>query len=167
MRDSRRARLVLALLLLTALTLITVDYRTNGGGPLRSVGNAVFGPVEHAVSAVTRPVGSFFSSLGHLSGYKSENERLRKRNQDLLKQLRLTETDRGHLASAEKLLDLAGRGQFRIVAARVIAVDRALGFEWTATIDAGTRDGVRSNMTVLNGDGLVGRTLRCGSSTCP
>src|SRR5204862_5265574 len=107
MRDSRRARLVLALLLLTALTLITVDYRTNGGGPLRSIGNAVFGPMERAVSAVARPVGSFFSSLGHLSSYRSENERLRKRNQQLRGQLRLTDTDRAHLAAAEKLLDLA------------------------------------------------------------
>jgi hypothetical protein len=32
MRDSRRARLVLALLLLTAFTLITLDYRSGAGG---------------------------------------------------------------------------------------------------------------------------------------
>ena len=37
MRDNRRARLILAMLLLTAFTLITLDYRSGGGGPLRSV----------------------------------------------------------------------------------------------------------------------------------
>src|SRR5205823_13556271 len=140
-----RARFVLALFLLTALTLITVDYRTNGGGPLRSIGNAVFGPVERAVSAVARPIGSFFSSLGHLSGYRSENERLRKRNQELVRRLRLTDIDRAHLAAAEKLLHLAGAAQFRIVPARVVAVGSTLGFEWTATLDVGSHDGVRSD----------------------
>src|SRR3954454_3113445 len=165
MRDSRRARLVLALLLLTAFTLITLDYRAGSGGPLRAVGNAVFGPVERAVSDVARPVGSFFSSLGHLSSYKSTNAKLRKQNQRLRQQLRLTDSDRSHLSSAERLLALAGRAQFRIVPAQVVAVEGALGFEWTATIDVGTRDGVRPDMTVVNGDGLVGRVKQAGPNS--
>src|SRR4051795_10361687 len=165
MRDSRRARLVLALLLLTAFTLITLDYRAGSGGPLRTIGNAVFGPVERAVADVARPVGSFFSSLGNLSSYKSTNAKLRKENERLREQLRLTDGDRAHLDSAERLLDLAGRGQFRIVPAQVVAVEGALGFEWTATIDVGTSDGVRPNMTVVNGDGLVGKTVHVGPST--
>jgi rod shape-determining protein MreC len=165
MRDSRRARLVLALLLLTAFTLITLDYRSGSGGPLRSIGNAVFGPVERAVADVARPVGSFFSSLGNLSSYKSTNAKLRKQNQQLRERLRLTDSDRAHLSSAEKLLDLAGRAQFRIVPAQVVAVEGALGFEWTATIDVGSRDGVRANMTVVNGDGLVGKTVHVGPTT--
>src|SRR3954471_63331 len=165
MRDSRRARLVLALLMLTALTLITLDYRAGSGGPLRTIGNAVFGPIERAVGDVVRPVGSFFSSLGNLSSYKSSNAKLRKDNQRLRERLRLTDGERAHLTSAEKLLDLAGRAQFRIVPAQVVAVEGALGFEWTATIDVGTRDGIRANMTVVNGDGLVGKTVHVGPST--
>src|SRR3954469_10086639 len=165
MRDSRRARLVLALLLLTAFTLITLDYRAGSGGPLRALGNAVFGPVERAAADVARPVGSFFSSLGSLSSYKSTNAKLRKQNQQLRAKLRLTDGERAHLTSAEKLLDLAGRAQFRIVPAQVVAVEGALGFEWTATIDVGSRDGIRANMTVVNGDGLVGKTVHVGPTT--
>jgi rod shape-determining protein MreC len=165
MRDSRRARLVLAMLLLTAFTLITLDYRTGGGGPLRAIGNAVFGPVERAVSAVTSPVGSFFSSLGNLNGYKADNKRLTDENESLKERLRLTDSERTQLASAEKLLDLAGRAQFRIVAAHVVAIGGNLGFEWTATIDAGRDDGLRRNQTVINGSGLVGKTIYVGPST--
>jgi rod shape-determining protein MreC len=165
MRDSRRARLVLALLLLTAFTLITLDYRAGSGGPLRAIGNAVFGPIERAVADVARPIGSFFSSLGSLSSYKSTNARLRKDNQQLRQQLRLTDGERAHLDSAEKLLGLAGRAQFKIVPAQVVAVEGALGFEWTATIDVGSRDGIRANMTVVNGDGLVGKTVQVGPTT--
>jgi rod shape-determining protein MreC len=165
MRDSRRARLILALLLLTAFTLITLDYRSGGGGPLRTVGNAVFGPVERAVSAVGRPVGSFFASLSHLNSYKSTNSRLEQQNQKLIEELRLTDADRAHLAAAEKLLHLAGEAQFRIVAAHVIAIGSSLDFEWTATIDAGSADGITRNETVIDGDGLVGKTLSVGPTT--
>jgi rod shape-determining protein MreC len=165
MRDSRRARLVLAMLLLTAFTLITLDYRTGSGGPLRSVGNAVFGPIERALSAVTGPIGSFFSSLGKLNGYKSENERLREENEELRTRLRLTDADLAHLKSAEQLLDLAGRAQYRIVPAHVVAIGGDLGFEWTATIDAGEKDGLRRNQTVINGTGLVGKTISVGPTT--
>ncbi len=165
MRDSRRARLILALLLLTAFTLITLDYRSGSGGPFRKAGNVVFGPIERAVSAVVDPIGSFFGSLGHLNSYKSENARLKKQNQDLLEQLRLTDADRAHLAAAEKLLNLAGRAQFRIVAAHVVGVGSGFGFEWTATIDVGSQDGVRRNQTVIDGDGLVGKTIEVGPTT--
>ncbi|HET6816186.1 MAG TPA: rod shape-determining protein MreC [Mycobacteriales bacterium] len=165
MRDSRRARLVLALLLLTAFTLITLDYRSNAGGPFRTIGNAVFGPVERAVADVARPVGSFFGSLGHLSSYRADNAKLRKQNQALREQLRLTDAERARLRSMEQVMGLAGRAQFRIVPAQVIAVDGALGFEWTATIDVGSRDGIQTNMTVINGDGLVGKTVEVGPTT--
>lgn len=153
------------MLLLTAFTLITLDYRSGGGGPFRTVGNAVFGPIERAVSAVVNPIGDFFGSLGHLNSYKSENARLRKENQRLLEELRLGDADEAHLAAAEKLLHLAGKAQFKIVAARVVGVSSALGFESTATIDAGSKDGILKNQTVIDGDGLVGRTIDVGPTT--
>jgi rod shape-determining protein MreC len=165
MNDNRRARLILALLILTAFTLITLDYRSGSGGPLRSAGNAVFGPIERAVSSVVRPIGSFFQSLGRLNSYRSTNDRLRRQNKQLEEQLRLSAADRAHLANMEKLLHLAGQARFRIVAARVVGVGNALNFEWTATIDVGSNDGVKANETVIDGDGLVGKTEDVGPTT--
>ena len=165
MRDSRRARVVLAVLLLTAFTLITLDYRSGGGGPLRRIANAVFGPIENAVGDVARPIGSFFSGLGHLSSYKSDNAKLRKDVAELRAQLRLTDAERARLADEEKLLHLDQIAQFRIVAAHVSAVGSSLDFESTATIDVGSRDGITPDMTVIDGDGLVGKTLSVGPTT--
>ena len=165
MRDTGRARVILALLLLTAFTLVTLDYRGGGGGPLRRIGNAVFGPIENAAAAVAEPIGSFFSSLGHLSGYKRDNDRLRKQVQDLQQKLRLTDSDRAHLASMEKLLHLDQTSRFVTVTARITAVGSSLGFESTATIDVGSSSGIRPDQTVINGDGLVGKTLSVGPST--
>ena len=65
----------------------------------------------------------------------------------------------------EKLLGLAGARSSRIVPAQVIAVDGALGFESTATIDVGSRDGIQAEQTVIDGDGLVGKTLTVGPTT--
>src|SRR5437588_11851370 len=101
MRDTRRARIVLAVLLLTAFTLITLDYRSGGGGPLRRIGNAVFGPVENAAADVARPIGGFFSGLAHLSSYKHDNDRLRKQVADLQQRLRLTDGQRAHVADMD------------------------------------------------------------------
>src|SRR5689334_993926 len=117
MKDSPRARVILALLILTAFTLITLDFRSGGGGPLRRVANTVFGPVESAACDVARPIGRFFSSLRHLSGYRSDNPRLRKEVARLQNQLRLTDAQRQELASMQKLLHLDEAAQFRIVAA--------------------------------------------------
>lgn len=165
MRDTGRARVILALLLLTAFTLVTLDYRSGGGGPLRRFGNAVFGPIENAAAAIAQPIGSFFASLSHLSGYKHDNAQLRKQVADLRQQLRLTDSERAHLADMEKLLHLDQAAQFRIVAARITAVGSSLGFESTATIDIGSNSGIQPDQTVINGDGLVGKTLSVGPST--
>lgn len=49
--------------------------------------------------------------------------------------------------------------------AQVIAVGPAQGFAWTVTIDAGSRDGVERDMSVISGAGLVGRTIDVGPTT--
>lgn len=165
MRDSRRARVILALLILTAFTLITLDFRSGGGGPLRRFGNAVFGPVENAFGDVTRPIGRFFASLGHLSSYRSDNNKLRAEVARLQSQLRLTEAQRAQLADMQKLLHLDEMAQFRMVAAHVTAVGSSLGFESTAMIDVGSRDGITPDESVIDGDGLVGKTLNVGPTT--
>src|SRR6185369_11614892 len=38
-------------------------------------------------------------------------------------------------------------------------------FEWTAVVDAGSKDGVRVSQTVVTGAGLVGRTTRVTAHT--
>jgi rod shape-determining protein MreC len=80
-------------------------------------------------------------------------------------QLRETDSLRRQAAEWNGLLGLKDAGGYTLQAARVISVGSSLGFEWTATIDAGSRDGVRVNATVVNGKGLVGRVKRVGPYT--
>ena len=54
MRDTRRTRLVLIVLLVVALSLIAFDYADGSSsvlGAIRRAGGSVFGGAEHAVSS--------------------------------------------------------------------------------------------------------------------
>lgn len=170
-RDTRRSRVLLALLLLTSLGLITVDYRASGEGRssplsgLRSVAASVFGPVEVMAAAVARPIGGVVDDVSSLGRNQETIRQLRQRNERLTARLRASGIDEARVEELDSLLRLAGTGRYRVVPAQVIAVGSAQTFTWTVTIDAGTRDGVRPDMTVLNGDGLVGRVKTAGRST--
>ncbi len=166
-RESRRARRVLVVLLLTAFTLMTLDLQQEGGPTqaLRSAGNVVFGPVERAGDAVTRPVATFVSGVAQLDDYQDRIDALQRRNDELNVQLRTSEEARSRAAELDDLLRVASVGQYRVVPARVIAVGSGSTFDWTATVDAGSRDGLAPDMTVLSGDGLVGRVTDVGPVT--
>jgi rod shape-determining protein MreC len=76
----------------------------------------------------------------------------------------LTEAE-AKVAALDALLRVSRAGDYRFVPAEVIAVGPAQDFAWTVTIDAGRNDGVESDMTVINGDGLVGHVVKTTAST--
>ena len=166
MHDTRRTRVVLAVLLVLALALITLDYRDGSSGPvhgLRQAGGAVFGTAESVASAVTGPFVDFFN---HSSG-SSNSSQVASLQRQVIK-LR-TELSQEQLSKAEyrqlsSMLQLAGRGGYRIMAATVIAMGQ--GYSQTVTLDAGTADGVKAGDTVLNGQGLIGTVTAVDAQTC-
>jgi rod shape-determining protein MreC len=165
MRSTRRARLVLTILLLAAFSLITLDYRSDSLDHVRSAASTIFGPIEDVVGDVTHPIGSWFSSIGHLGSYKHQNSQLQQRISALESQVHLTAIERSELAQDQKLLHIASVAQYRIIAARVTAYGGGLGTDQTVTIDRGSANGIKINQTVIDGDGLVGRTVTVGRST--
>jgi rod shape-determining protein MreC len=168
MRDTRRARLVFGLLIAVALVLITVDHR--GGdvsalGPLRGVASSVFGAAEQAGAKVAAPVSDLFTMISSAPDARRRIDALQRENARLRSQLVAQRLDRSRAAELEGMLGLAGRGRYRLVAAQVVARRDVLGFEDAVEIDAGSKDGIRPDMTVLNDRGLVGRVVQAGAST--
>ena len=165
MHDSRRTRVVLGVLLVLALALITFDYRDGSSGPVRSLqqfGGSVFGGLERAVSVVTAPVAGFFGRGGG-SG-SSQVAALQQQIVRLRAELSQEQLSKGEYQQLSQLLQLSGRGGYRIVAARVIAIGQ--GYAQTVTLDAGRRDGVQPQETVLDGQGLVGTVTEVNAQTC-
>ncbi|MCA1823684.1 MAG: rod shape-determining protein MreC [Mycobacteriales bacterium] len=124
----------------------------------------MFGPIERAVNAVVRPIGNALSTLGDLGSASDEAKKLRRDNAELRTALHRQDDLQRRLNELEKLYDLSQRGRYTTVAAHVVALDTA-GLEWTATIDIGSRDKIAKDMTVVNGDGLVGRVTAVGPYT--
>jgi rod shape-determining protein MreC len=154
---------------LTAFTLTAMDYRSTGGSSafdaVRRGSDAVFGPAQRALGGATHAVGNFFGGAANLGRDRDENAKLRDDNDRLRAQLRETDSLRRQVSDWNALLGLKDASGYTLQAAHVISVGSSLGFEWTATIDAGTHDGVRVNATVVNGKGLVGRVKRVGPYT--
>ena len=164
MRDTKRTRTILGLLLLTSLTLVVLSLR-GGGGSARGTASGFFGPVENAASAVVRPVRDFLSSISSLGSKDQQIADLQAKVDALQQQLNTTEFDRNRAQELNDLLRLAGAGQYKTLPAQVIAIGPAQGFAWTVTIDVGSRDGVKIDQSVVNGKGLVGRIVATTSST--
>jgi rod shape-determining protein MreC len=152
-----RSRLLLVILLVTALFFITLDLRgvslTKGS---RSVTQTILSPVQRTVSNVFSPVGRFFSDVKNFGKTNAELQNEIAANKLLKSQLATSSDIKGQLSQLKAVLDLAGRGNYKIAAARVIARGSASSFSQTITIDAGSSSGVRSNMTVISQNGLVG-----------
>ena len=159
MRDSRRLRTIIGLLILTSLTLIVLSLK-GGGATVRTGAQGAIGPVENAVASVTRPVRDFFTSLGSIGSKDQMIADLRAHNEELQSQLATSEYARNRAKELDDLLKIAGAGNYKVVPAQVVAVGPDQGFAWTVTIDAGSLDGLAVDQDVITGQGLVGRVVR-------
>jgi len=152
-----RSRLLLVLLLVSSLFLITLDLRgVNLASSIRSGIATAFSPLESVASKIFSPIGNFTSDLKNFNQSKKKIEQLTKEN-DLLKSTQILDEDTvGQLSQLRNVLDLAGRGGYKVVAAKVINRGSSATFKQTITIDAGKSSGVDINMTVISDSGLVG-----------
>ena len=152
-----RSRLLLIILIVTSLFLITLDLRgvkiLDG---LRSGTQNVLSPFQKAGSTVVSPFRDFFGDVTHLGRTRNEIEKLKADNARLRNQLLQRKSADAELDQLKSVLDLAGRASYKVLAARVISQGASTSFTQTITIDAGTTSGVRQNMTVVSGEGLVG-----------
>lgn len=152
-----RSRLLLVLLLVSSLFLITLDLRgLNLASGIRSGVSTVISPVENLFSKLFSPVGNFASDVRN---FRQSKKQITKLNQqiDLLKNKQILDEDMvSQLSQLRNVLDLAGRGGYQVVAARVINRGSAATFKETVTIDVGSRSGITKNMTVISESGLVG-----------
>lgn len=158
-RRSARPRFILLLLVLTAITLVTVDTRANGSGltgAIRGRAHDIFAPVQSATHSLVRPIGDFFTGAFNYGSLKNENAKLR----DQLAQARgqaLTSSDAQRelqILSEQAHLDFVGN--IPTVTAQVVDTTSS-NFEMSIQINRGTDSGIAVNMPVVTGGGLVGR----------
>jgi rod shape-determining protein MreC len=165
-RLTRRQRISALVLAAVALCFITLDL---GGGALRDAHDGVrgtLGALYRGTDSVLGPARRWVEGVPGAGVNKGRIDQLRRENAELRGRLDQLRTDRrvsDQLAALQRAADGSGN---RLLPARVIALGPGQGFDWTVTLDTGTRDGVRVGQTVTDGAGLVGRVLHVDDSRC-
>lgn len=161
-----RRRLILGLLVLTAISLIALGGRADDSGPLGAAGRAahtVVAPVQRAVSGVFRGIGDWWSGLTDAGDLRRDKRRLEARVAELEGGERLARQARAEVLELKRLLGLDDLFDVARVNARVIGRNPG-NFSTTITIDRGGDEGIVEGMPVVSPDGaLVGRILEAGA----
>ena len=161
-RRTGRGRVLLIALLAVSIVLITLDFRQGDGGPLdraRDFSSAVVDPIQRGFTAVFRPVGNFFSSVGELSSLRSRNAELEAELAEARNQIGQAESIARENAELRKEaeLDESWVSMDRLTAE--VINKASSNFSWIIRIDKGRADGLRRDMAVVDSDGLVGKIL--------
>jgi rod shape-determining protein MreC len=155
-------RAIVVALILVALTLITISFRSPTAGALHDVqgaGSTVLRPFQIAATRIAAPFRDAYDYVHGLASAKSENERLKKINAELRRDALIANARLAKYPALLSLLHFEQGSSFPNDYAPInVAVISNPGgpFTHTLTIDAGSSSGVRINSPVVSGDGLVG-----------
>lgn len=165
-RRSSRPRYVLVLLILTSVTLLTLDFRGSGQqwvSQIRNGARELFAPLQSATDAAVEPLQDVFGGIFNYGDLKNENARLRDELEEARSAAaRATDADRERRVLLD-LQDLDYVGDIPTVSARIVG-QAANNFEFTVVIDRGTSHGVDEGMPVVAGAGLVGRVIESSAT---
>lgn len=167
MKWIRRHKIITSVLaVLLVLLIVFVVSLVHG-----SIGadRATNGAVTAASSKATEEVNGFKGFLRGIFNYKevlAENDALKKENEELKIALSDNELSQKELKQLKELSDALNykaveKGE--IVSANIVSFD---GSTWinAFTINRGTKDGIKVDDVVINGDGLVGRVTDAGKN---
>ncbi len=161
-----RSRYRLALLVLTAATLLTLDFRSFG--PLESIQRAVrdlIEPVTSAADVILGPVAGAWNAAFDYNSLQAENEALRNELDQLRGEAIQVQADREAYRSLLEATELDYVGDVDRVAAALIRGSVGNFDSHSVTIDKGTRHGLEPGMAVVTRAGIVGRLDRVDSTT--
>lgn len=160
---------MLAALVLLALTLVTIDARSQGGGFLSDVREKVsdvFSPLQTATHDALRPIGNFLTGALHYGSLERENQDLRRQ---LAQAANEQATAIAEQQEAEAVLhnqQLDGRfvGSVPSIEAPIIDIGSS-NFDNTVTIGKGRASGLAVGEPVVAAGGLVGSVVSVSSTT--
>ncbi len=153
------------ILITVCFMLLALSYVTGfSGGPVQTVANYIFVPMQKGLDFIGNGITESTEDAKTKEELLAENESLTKQVEELTTQLTNMQLQQEELERLEKLHDLAtDYGQYDTVGAHVIAKGTSNWFN-TFTIDKGTNDGVKVNMNIISGSGLVGIVTEVGPS---
>lgn len=132
--------------------------------PLRNAVGYVLVPIQSGINAVGGSIYKEASALGSLKDAMKENETLKAQVDELTEENTRLRAEQQELERLRELYELDTQYmQYQKVGARIIAKDSGNWFS-VFRIDKGADDGIKENMNVIAGGGLVGIVTDVGAN---
>lgn len=164
-RSTLIRRTVVVVLVLVALTLLTISFRSPTTGALHGIegaGSSALRPFQVAAVRVARPFRDAYDYFDSLASAKSENAKLKRQNAELRADAIIAAARVAKYPGLQRLLRYEQGSSFphgfRAVNAAVISYPSG-PYAHEIRIDKGTSSGLRVNTPVVSGEGLVGRVV--------
>ena len=158
-------RLILAVLSVLCIIMIGVTtVRDEWLSPLRTAVGYFLMPVQSGVNRVGKSLYNNLRGREKLQSALDDNRRLQEQIDELVMENTRLQADSFELTRLRRLYELdQNYGQYHMVGARVIAKDTG-GWFHIFRIDKGSADGIRPDMNVLAGGGLIGIVTDVGAN---
>ncbi len=155
-------------MILLSLTIVSFAYR----GPLsvkishaQNYARDVVSPIQRGVQSMVNPISNSIIGASNYNEIASQNKALQRQVKVLQKQLKSNIDAQTRLSEITALENLPYAQSMPIVVAQVIN-NSLSNYSQTIELDKGTTSGVGVGMSVVTPQGLVGRVISAGGSTC-
>lgn len=164
-KSSFPSKYVLLLLTVICIMLLFAGYATGyAGEPIRTICNYVFVPMQKGLDYVGESISINSDDTKAKEQLIAENEQLQEQIDELSTQLTNTRLQQSELDTLRELYDLDQTyADYKTTGAHVIGKGTSNWFN-TFTIDKGSKDGIKVDMNVIAGSGLVGIVTDVGKN---
>jgi rod shape-determining protein MreC len=164
-------RIVLAVLVVAALALLTISFRSPTSGALHDMqgyGSTALKPFQIAAERVARPFRDVYGYFSGLASAKSENAKLRRDLRALRANANANLAGARQADELKRLLHYEGGAtypkDYRTVNTTVISYPSGASVQ-LVTIAAGSSSGIRIGTPIVTADGLLGHVTNVFPST--
>ena len=154
---------LLLILSIICLIFMVITYGTNAfDGPFNAVVGYVVVPFEKGIGRLGEWLSNRSDEFTEVKRLLAENDELRAQIAKLTEENAILAADKYELNSLRSLFELSDQyDSYDKVGARIIAKDSGNWFS-SFVIDKGSKDGLKLNMNVIAGGGLVGNITAIG-----
>ena len=144
------------------LLMVLSVFSDKAEGPFKGIASVTVIPMQKGINQIGTWLGDVCDNFDTLQQVRTENEKLQAKVDELITENNNLQEEKYELERLQALYKLdQNYTEYEKTGAHVIAKDSGNWFS-TFTIDKGSNDGIKVDMNVLAGSGLVGIVIKTG-----
>ena len=144
------------------LLMVLSVFSDKAEGPFKGIASVTVIPMQKGINQIGTWLGDICDNFDTLQQVRKENEKLQAKVDELITENNNLQEEKYELERLQALYKLdQNYTEYEKTGAHVIAKDSGNWFS-TFTIDKGSNDGIKVDMNVLAGSGLVGIVIKTG-----